>query len=192
MGRAAKLREIHHAPFTLHPKFIYLIERERTHALAGKPAKIYLKANSLTDEQIIKALYEASQAGVEIKLIIRGMCCLRPGIPGVSENIEVRSVVGRFLEHSRVYYFHNNENSELFCASADLMERNLFRRVETCFPILDEKLKKRALKEGLEVFLEDNTQSWILQSDGSYEKTTREEDEEPYHAQDILLEALTK
>ncbi|MBV1920397.1 MAG: polyphosphate kinase 1, partial [Pseudomonadales bacterium] len=192
MGRAAKLREIHHAPFTLHPKFIYLIERERTHALAGKPAKIYLKANSLTDEQIIKALYEASQAGVEIKLVIRGMCCLRPGIPGVSENIEVRSVVGRFLEHSRVYYFHNNENSELFCASADLMERNLFRRVETCFPILDEKLKKRALKEGLEVFLEDNTQSWILQSDGSYEKTVREEDEEPYHAQDILLEALTK
>ncbi|PCJ45557.1 MAG: polyphosphate kinase 1 [Moraxellaceae bacterium] len=192
MGRAAKLREIHHAPFTLHPKLLGLIERERDNAIAGKPAKVFLKTNSLTEPKIIQALYQASQAGVEVRLIVRGMCCLRPGIKGVSENIEVRSIVGRFLEHTRVYYFHNRDNAEIFCSSADLMERNLFRRVETCFPILDPKLKKRVLKEGLEVFFEDNVQAWILQSDGSYIKVERKEGDEPYLAQDILLEALSK
>ncbi len=192
MGRAAKLREIHHAPFTLHTTMLALIERERTYALAGKPAKIYLKMNSLTEKQIIEALYQASQAGVEIRLIVRGMCCLRPGIPGVSDNIEVRSIVGRFLEHTRVFYFHNKDDANIFCSSADLMERNLFRRVETCFPILDTKLKKRILKEGLEVFFEDNVQAWMLQSDGSYLPVVAGEDDEPYPSQDILLEALSK
>ena len=120
------------------------------------------------------------------------MCSLRPGIPGISDNIEVRSIVGRFLEHTRVYYFHNKDDAEIFCASADLMERNLFRRVETCFPILDPKLKKRALKEGLEIFFEDNVHAWILQNDGSYVRVIPGEDDEPYPAQEILLEALSK
>ena len=147
-----------------------MIQAEAKNAEAGKPARVIAKVNSLVDSSIIQELYRASQAGVKIDLIIRGVCRLRPGIKGVSENISVRSVVGRFLEHSRVYYFQNNDNPKVFCSSADWMERNLYRRVEACFPILDETLKKQVIKDGLMAYLSDNTDSWLLQSDGSYKR----------------------
>lgn len=188
MGRAAKLSQIHHSPFTLHGELLRLIDNERTNALQGLPAKIVMKCNSLTAKQIIQALYRASQAGVTIKLIVRGMCALRPGIAGVSDNIEVRSVIGRFLEHTRVYYFQNNTEPQVFCTSADLMERNLLRRVETCYPILDKKLANRVIADGLKIFLQDNCQAWKLAADGSYEKLLPKPDEPRICAQEYLIE----
>ena len=157
-------------------------------AKKGKPAKIIIKVNSVVEEQSIRALYRASQAGVTIKLIVRGVCCLRPGIPGVSENIEVRSIIGRFLEHTRVYAFENGGNWEVYGASADLMDRNMFRRVETCFPIESKKLHERILHD-LDCYLKDNAQSWILQSDGSYEHASPS-GKENYQVQTALLEEL--
>lgn len=192
MGRAARLKHLYHSPFTLHSELIRLIEQERENALAGKPAKIRMKCNSLTEKEVIKALYRASQAGVDIKLIVRGMCCLRPGIPGVSENIEVRSIVGRFLEHTRVYHFHNNNRPKTYCSSADLMERNLIRRVEVCFPIIEKTLNRRVQKEGLDIYLKDNCQAWVLNNDGSYTKLTPAEDEERISAQEFLMDTLGK
>jgi len=189
MGEALRIKKLFHAPFTLHKKIIELIDRERAHAEAGKPALIRMKANGLTEPKIIRALYKASQAGVKVELIIRGMCCLRPGITGVSENIEVRSIIGRFLEHTRVYYFYNNGKDEIYAGSADLMERNLLNRVETCFPIESNKLKDR-MKRELEVYMEDNCQAWVLQSDGSYVRSQPAEGEEAIKAQAILLENL--
>lgn len=189
MGEALRIKKLFHAPFTLHKKLIELIERERTNAESGKPALIRLKANGLTEPKIIRALYKASQAGVKIDLIIRGMCCLRPGIPGVSENIRVRSIIGRFLEHSRVYYFFNNGKDEIYAASADLMERNLLNRVETAFPIENNKLKER-MKGELDVYIRDNCQAWDLQPDGTYIRARPAEGEEPVKAQTILLETL--
>ena len=126
--------------------------------------------NGLTEPKVIRSLYEASQAGVQIQLIVRGICCLRPGIEGVSENIKVRSVVGRFLEHERVSYFENDGNSEVYCASADWMERNFFVRVETMFPIQDEELATQVVRECLTLYLEDNTQAWEMNADGSYQR----------------------
>ena len=137
-------------------------------ARKGKRGHIIIKCNSLTEPKLIKALYRASQAGVECDLIIRGMCCLKPGIPGVSDNIRVRSIIGRFLEHTRVFHFHNDGKPETWCSSADFMSRNMFHRVETCFPLLDKKLATRVRKD-LETYLVDNCQSWLLQSDGSYQ-----------------------
>ncbi|MCG8670108.1 MAG: polyphosphate kinase 1 [Pseudomonadales bacterium] len=192
MGRAARLKQLHHSPFTLHSELISLIDQERDNALQGKPAKIIFKCNSLTEKEVIKALYRASIAGVEIKLIIRGMCCLRPGIPGISENIEVRSIIGRFLEHTRVYHFHNGGKPLSYCSSADLMERNLIRRVETCFPIIEKSLGRRLEREGLEIYIKDNCQAWTLQNDGSYVRVTPGEDEERLSAQEYLMEALGK
>lgn len=168
MGRAAKLKKLLHSPFTLHRQLLSAIEDERKQALAGNESHILCKMNALTEPQLMQALYSASQAGVKIELIVRGICCLRPGIPGISENITVHSIVGRFLEHSRVFWFHNNGSPRLYCASADWMERNLFSRVETCFPVEDPELVKRVFNEGLKVYLQDNCQSWALQSDGSY------------------------
>jgi polyphosphate kinase len=170
MGKPAKMKKILQAPFTLHKTMLDLINREAANAREGKAARIIAKMNALVEPTIIEALYRASQAGVRIDLIVRGICCLRPGIKGVSENIHVRSIVGRFLEHSRVYYFHNRGDYELYCASADWMDRNFFRRVETCFPIEEKRMKKKLLKEGLMNYLWDNTQSWLLQSDGSYKQ----------------------
>ncbi len=190
MGKAAKLKRLLHAPFTLHARLMELIEQERQNALAGKPARIMAKLNALTETQLIEALYRASQAGVEIQLIVRGMCCLKPGIPGVSDNIHVRSIVGRFLEHSRIYYFHNNDDPYVFCSSADWMERNLFHRLETCFPIDAPQLKQRITEEGLKVFLNDNQQSWLLDSQGCYH-LNRIQNEEVYMAQLKLLQALS-
>jgi polyphosphate kinase len=191
LGRSKQLRRLLQAPFTLRRSLINKIEREAENARAGKPARIIAKCNAITEPGIMRALYRASMAGVEIDLIVRGICCLRPGIPDISDNITVRSIVGRFLEHTRIYYFANDGEEEIWCASADLMDRNLKRRVETCFPILDPVLRQRVFDEGLLPYLEDNSQAWLLQPDGTYELATREEDEEPRAAQTDLLRLLS-
>ena len=186
LSQAIKLKRLLHSPFTLHPEMLAKIDREARHAKAGRPAKILARMNALSEPQVIEALYRASQAGVEIVLFVRGICVLRPGVPGISENIRVRSIVGRFLEHSRIYYFHNNGDEELYASSADWMERNLLNRVETCFPILDPKLRQRVFNETLENYLADNTQAWKLESDGSYTRIEPGE-EMPHSAQSALL-----
>ena len=173
------------APLWLKDKFLYLIGRERDMALQGKEARIIAKMNSLSDPVIIKALYEASAAGVKIDLVVRGICCLKTGIPGVSENITVRSIVGTFLEHSRIYYFHNNGQEELYMASADWMPRNLDRRVEIMFPVEDPALKEE-VKEILRVTLQDNLKARFLQPDGTYEKMDRR-GKTPFCAQDYFV-----
>jgi polyphosphate kinase len=190
MGKPGKLKKILQAPFTLHKAMLDMINREISMARKGRPARIIAKMNSLVEPSIIEALYRASQAGVRVDLIVRGICCLRPGIKGVSDNIHVRSVIGRFLEHSRIYYFHNDGNYELYCSSADWMDRNFFRRIEVCFPIEEKRMKKKILKEGLLNYLSDNTQSWILHSDGSYKQSTPGSSK-PRSAQTMLLEQYT-
>ncbi|MBB1487997.1 polyphosphate kinase 1 [Oceanospirillum sp. D5] len=193
MGKTLNMKKLLHAPFTLQKTLVEKIDREIELAQQGKPARLIFKCNSLTDPKTIKALYRASQAGVECNLIIRGMCCLRPGIEGVSDNIQVRSIIGRFLEHTRVYYFQNDGNDEVFCASADLMERNLYKRVETCFPVSSKKLAQR-VKNDLETYLLDNCQSWQLQLDGHYlpAQADRPEDAEEISAQETLLDAYAQ
>ena len=190
MGKMAKLKKLLHAPFTLHAQLINFIDDEIANAKAGKPAQIIVKVNALTEVQLINKLYEASQAGVQIDLIIRSICCLRPGLPGLSENIRVRSIVGRFLEHTRVYYFSNNGNPHVYCSSADWMDRNLFNRVEACFPIEDPALKKRIYQQGLLNYLKDNQQAWLLKGDGSWVRAQVAEGEEPHNAQRTLLEII--
>ena len=187
MGKALKIKKLFHAPFTLHKRLIELIDREAAH---GDKGHIIFKINAMTDPDVMKALYRASQAGVRIQLIIRGVCCLRPGIPGLSENIHVRSIIGRFLEHSRVYYFGNNGKPEVFCSSADAMVRNLVNRVEVAFPIEDRELAAR-LRDDLDVYLADNCQSWVLQADGSYVQNRPAQDEERFAAQSVLMDRLT-
>jgi len=184
LGRSSKLSKLLQSPFTLYTGLLERIEREAALARQGKPARIVAKMNALVEEEVIRALYRASQAGVEITLIVRGTCCLRPGIAGISENIRVRSIVGRFLEHSRVFFFQYGGNEELFCSSADWMDRNLHRRVETCFPIERKDLRERVIRE-LDYYLRDNTQAWELQSDGSYRRALCEG--EPFSAQQTLL-----
>ena len=169
LGKVSYLTHLLESPFTLHPAMIEKIGREQAHAEAGRDARIIIKVNSLVEPKVIRALYAASQAGVEIDLIVRGMCCLRPGIPGVSDNIRVRSIIGRFLEHTRVFYFANHTEPELYCSSADWMERNFFRRVETCFPLVDGELRQRVLSD-LEIYLADNAQAWLLDADGEYQR----------------------
>jgi polyphosphate kinase len=167
MGRARHIDILLHAPFTLHEGLLAMIEREAEHARKGRRAHLIIKCNSLTEPKLIQALYRASRAGVKCDLIIRGMCCLRPGLPGISENIRVRSIIGRFLEHTRVFYFQNDGSPEVWCSSADFMARNMFHRVETCFPIRERKLAARVRKD-LETYLVDNCQSWLLQPGGTY------------------------
>lgn len=157
------------SPFNLYGAMIAKIEREAEHARAGRDARIIAKVNALTEPNVVEALYEASRAGVKIDLIVRGVCSLRPGVAGLSDNITVRSILGRFLEHSRVYYFLNGGDEELYCASADWMERNLLRRNESCFPILDESLRQQ-LKDDLALYLADNVYAWTLHGDGQYER----------------------
>ncbi len=188
LGKVSKLNKLLQSPFTLHKALIAKIENEISNARKGKPAEIIIKVNSVVEAKIIQALYRASQAGVPVKLIVRGICCLRPGVPGVSENIEVRSIVGRFLEHTRVYAFANGGNWEVYASSADLMDRNMFRRVETCFPIENKKLHQRILHD-LDVYLKDDDQAWLLQSDGSYQRCTPK-GETPFQAQTELLREL--
>ena len=190
MGKTLRMKKLLHAPFTLKKGILDMIARETQHASEGKPAQIMAKVNALTDPKIIRALYKASQAGVKIDLVVRGMCCLRPGIPGVSHNIQVRSIIGRFLEHSRIYYFLNGGDEKLYLSSADWMERNLDKRVETCFPVEGKKLVSRVKKE-LESYLTDNTQSWILQPDGRYVRVSPTGNQNPRNAQAGLLEKLT-
>ncbi len=190
MGRAVRVRKLFHAPFTLKKNLGDLINQEASNAKEGKPARIIIKINSLTESHMIKALYKASQAGVEIDLIVRGICCLKPGVEGLSDNIRVRSIVGRFLEHTRVYYFENSDDDALvYCTSADAMIRNLDMRIEACFPIEDPKLAARVKKE-LDYYLGDNTRSWQLQSDGSYEKNKPVRSQRRRNAQDRLMETL--
>jgi polyphosphate kinase len=172
MGKPGKLKKMLQAPFTLHKSMLEMINLEAENARKGKPARIIAKMNALVEPSIIEALYAASQAGVRIDLIVRGICCLKPGIKGVSDNITVRSIVGRFLEHTRLYYFHDNGEEKLYLSSADWMDRNFFRRVEACFPIEDKRMKKKILKEGIMNYLSDNSQSWILQPDGRYRKNS--------------------
>ena len=169
LTEAENLDRVLTAPFSLFPALMEKIEREMEHAAKGLEARIIAKINSLTEPQIIDKLYEASAAGVRIDLIVRGICSLRPGIPGLSENITVRSIIGRFLEHSRVFYFMNGGSEEFLCGSADWMDRNFFRRTETCFPIRQKPLKTR-LRADLELFLRDNCQAWELCADGSYRR----------------------
>ena len=187
LAPAIKLKRLLQSPFTLHAGVLKRIERETAHARAGKPARIIAKMNALNEPQVVRALYAASQAGVRVDLIVRGACTLRPGVPGVSENIRVRSIVGRFLEHSRVYWFENGGESELFCASADWLERNLLRRVETCFPILDPALAERVRSEALDNYLADNLNAWELRADGEYRRLSPAPGEAPHSAQAALL-----
>lgn len=167
-GRTGKLKKLLQSPFTLHKSMVGFIEREAENARQGNPARIIAKMNALIEVQIIQALYEASQAGVKIDLIVRGVCALRPGIPGISENISVRSIVSRFLEHTRVFHFHNDGDKEVYLSSADWMGRNFFSRVEACFLVEDKRLRDRIIREGLNNYLSDNTRAWILKSDGTY------------------------
>ncbi|MDR5867214.1 polyphosphate kinase 1 [Halomonas koreensis] len=187
MGRARKIEKLLHAPFTLHERLVAMIDREAEHARKGKRAHLIIKCNSLTEPKLIQALYRASQAGVECDLIIRGQCCLRPGVPGISETIRVRSIIGRFLEHTRVFHFHNDGKPETWGSSADFMARNMFHRVETCFPLLDKKLAAQVRKD-LETYLVDNCQSWLLRPDGTYVKQNPGE-AAPISAQETLLYA---
>ena len=177
------LKKLMVAPFDLKQRLLKLIERERDHALAGRPARIIAKLNSLVDQEIIEKLYEASQAEVEIDLIVRGICCLRPKIPGLSENIRVFSIVGRFLEHSRIYYFANGDQPEVFLASADWMPRNFLRRIEIAFPLADPALRDRIINEVLPNFLHDRVKSRELQPDGSYRRLKPEGKEPRAQAQ---------
>lgn len=188
MGKMVKLKKLLHAPFTLQTQLVQYIDQEIVNAKAGKKAHIIVKVNALTELELINKLYEASQAGVQIDLIIRSICCLRPGLPGLSENIRVRSIVGRFLEHTRVYYFSNDGNARIYGSSADWMDRNLFNRVEACFPIEDAGHKKRIYEQGLVNYLKDNQQAWLLKGDGTWVRAQCAENEKPHNAQRMLLD----
>jgi polyphosphate kinase len=170
LGKASKLRHLWQSPFTLHSKILEAIGIETKLAKAGKRAHIIAKMNSLLEPETITALYEASQAGVKIDLIVRGVCALRPGVVGLSENIRVLSIIGRFLEHTRIFYFRNDLAHDVYLSSADWMDRNFFRRIEVCFPVLDEKLKKRVLDEGLKSYLKDNVQAWEMDCNGFWHR----------------------
>lgn len=186
LTQTPKLNKLIQSPFGMHDAIIAKLAREAEHARAGRPARVIAKMNALVEPQAIEALYRASCAGVKVDLIIRGVCALRPGVPGVSENITVRSIVGRFLEHSRVFYFENGGESEMWCASADWMERNFFRRVEIAFPIMRDTHRQRILRD-LTICLQDNVQAWELQADGSYKRVERKPDEKAVIAQNEMM-----
>lgn len=188
LGDTKNLELLLQAPFTLLSGMIERINREADNARQGKPARIIAKMNGLQEKTIIDALYVASQAGVKIDLIVRGICCLKPGIKDFSENITVTSIVGRFLEHHRIYYFENSPNQpEIFCSSADWMSRNLLSRVETCFPILDQDCFQQVYTEGLAIYLEDNVGAWQLQPSGDYIQKIPLENKPPFSAQNTLI-----
>jgi polyphosphate kinase len=176
------------SPFSLFDALLEKIRRETANAREGKAARVIAKVNSLNEPQLIDAMYEASQAGVQIDLILRGICSLRPGVKGLSENIHVRSIIGRFLEHSRVYYFLNDGKEEFYCSSADLMYRNMFRRNESCFEIRQKAMKEQ-IRHDLELFLSDNCQAWVLNGDGSYRRLSPGKNER-VSAQEVFLENL--
>ena len=186
LGKPGRLNKLYQSPFTLHKMVINRIRQETAHAKAGKPARITAKMNSLIEPSVIDALYQASAAGVQVDLIVRGMCTLRPCVKGLSENIRVRSIVGRQLEHSRIYCFHNNGADDTFISSADWMGRNFFRRIEVATPVTTPTLKKRVIHEGLTMALDDNTHAWLMQPDGSYIRATPAEGESEVDLQNDL------
>ena len=190
MGRAGQFNKMLQSPFTLHETILAQIEAEIGHAKAGRPAGVVAKMNQLIQEDVIQALYRASQAGVRVQLVVRGICSLRPGIEGVSDNIDVRSIVGRFLEHTRIFLFENGGDAKVYLSSADWMGRNFFSRVEACFPIEDDLSREAVLQEGLEPYLRDNVEAWVLKPDGSYERASSGDDR--HCAQEELLEKLAR
>jgi polyphosphate kinase len=190
LGRVSQLKKLVQSPFTLHQTLIAAIEAEAENARHGKPSRIAAKMNALIEPTIIEALYRASQAGVPIELIVRGMCSLKPGVPGLSETIRVRSIVGRFLEHSRAFYFLAGGKHRLLCGSADWMQRNFFGRVEVCFPIERAALRERVVDEAITCYLDDNSQAWELQADGSYRRL-EPDGTETRRAQEMLIRRLT-
>ncbi|NHC05387.1 polyphosphate kinase 1 [Azonexus fungiphilus] len=189
LGKARTLKHLWQAPFTLQPNVVEAIRAEAEAARRGQKARIVAKMNSLVEREVIQALYEASQAGVEIELIVRGVCMLRPGVPGLSDNIRVRSIIGRFLEHHRVMYFHAGGKENVYLSSADWMDRNFFKRIELAFPLLDPKLKKRVITEGLKFYLADNQQGWEMNSQGTYQRR-RSARSKPHNAQGELMLTL--
>ena len=190
LGEEPNLKKMLQSPFQLLPSLLELIDKEVAAVKAGKSGWIVAKMNSLSESKIIEALYRASQAGVSIDLIVRGICCLRPGIKGISENIRVHAIVGRFLEHHRCYAFCNLDDPKVFISSADWMYRNLHRRVESCCPITDVSLRDRILFELKEVFLRDNQQTWNMMPDGSYVKKTPSKGEDPFSCHRYFLREL--
>ena len=200
LGKSNKLHHLWQSPFTLHSNLIKAINKEAEIAKSGKKARIIARMNALLDADVIRALYDASNAGVQIDLLVRGVCALKPGLIGVSENIRVRSVVGRFLEHPRIFYFFNEGEENVYLSSADWMYRNFFKRIEVCFPVLDSKVKKRVITEGLNYYLKDNTNAWEMTSDSTFHKvpkrgaefTAQETLMQLYGSQDISKEASAK
>ena len=190
LAKPRKLQHLWIAPFELQRELVKAIRNETQIAKQGGVGQITAKMNSLVDESIIEALYDASQAGVNIELIVRGACSLRPGVSGMSENIRVRSIVGRFLEHSRIFNFHNEGANDVYLSSADWMNRNLFRRIEIAFPVLDPQLKKRVLQEGLLPYLKDNKNSWELDSDGVYHRRKSRTVQAEFSVQQHLMNTL--
>ncbi len=189
LGRVKPLQHLWQSPFSLHSNVIASIRREIDAAKAGKPARVIAKMNSLLEPELIGVLYEASQAGVRIDLIVRGVCALRPGVVGLSENIRVRSVIGRFLEHHRIFCFHAGGEEKVYLSSADWMERNFFRRIELAFPILDKRLKRRVISEGLKMYLSDNQGAWEMDGNGHYTRK-RNKRAQQRCAQEELIELL--
>jgi polyphosphate kinase len=191
LGQHAPLQRLLQSPFTLQSQLIAAIHREADHAKAGRGGLIVAKMNSLEEPSIIQALYEASQAGVRIELIVRGICTLRPGIPGVSDHIRVRSIVGRFLEHPRIFYFRDDRANSIWLSSADWMARNFFKRIEICVPVLDPAAKRRIMREGLRAYLRDNTQTWMMDKDGTYKRRSPGRSR-PFSAQTFLLHEIAQ
>jgi polyphosphate kinase len=190
LGARRPLKLLLQSPFTLHDRVLKMIQAETEQAQAGKKAVIMAKMNSLLEVDVINALYKASQAGVRIELIVRGVCALRSGVPGLSENIRVRSIIGRFLEHSRVFYFHADGQEQVYLSSADWMARNFFRRVEIAFPILNPVLKKRVINESFIFPLKDNVLSWEQKPSGEYERIKNRR--EPFNIHQYLMNLLGK
>ncbi len=189
LGKVPQMHKLLHAPFTLHNGLLDKIEREIDHANNGKPARMIIKVNAVVEPEMVQAFYRASIAGVKVDLIVRGICTLKPGVEGISDNIQVRSIIGRFLEHTRVFYFENDGNPEIWCASADLMKRNLLRRVETAFPIESKKLRQRIFDD-LQLYLADNSQAWILAADGRYKRVDSSGADEKIAVQTHLLNQM--
>ncbi|MGZ8290658.1 MAG: polyphosphate kinase 1 [Telluria sp.] len=190
LSKPQKLKRLWLAPFTLQDETIKAIRNEARIARSGRPGRIIAKVNALVDESVIRALYAASQDGVKIDLIVRGACTLRPGVPGLSDNIKVRSIIGRFLEHSRIYYFRNDLSHDVYLASADWMSRNLFRRIEVAFPVLNKQLKRRVIAEGLNPYLKDNANAWELEPDGQYQRRRARAKQTEFSAQRYLMKLL--
>ena len=190
-GLQSKTKDLLEAPFNLLSELVKLIRAEARAARLGKKALVIAKMNALLEPTIIEELYKASQAGVKIELIVRGVCALKPGVKGLSDNIQVRSIIGRFLEHHRIYYFYNGDNELVYLSSADWMERNLLRRVEVAFPIKNPVLKQKVIQEGLKVLLADNASAWRMHFDGSYQQLQTKAKQKPIIGQNVLMDQFS-